>query len=126
MGKKVTATQCKDAGLALVLIALLVYQAKKFQFCVPLAIVLLIIVMSYPKIFKPFARVWFGLSDFLGTIVSKIILSILFVFLVFPISLVVRAMGKDAMQAKRWKENQGSVFRTRDHLFAAQDLENPY
>jgi multisubunit Na+/H+ antiporter MnhG subunit len=126
MSKKVTTTQCKDAGLALVLISLLVYQAQKIQFCVPLAIILLIIVMSYPKIFKPFAKVWFGLSDILGTVVSKIILSALFFFLVFPIGLMARTMGRDSMQAKRWKKSQQSVFRTRDHLFAEQDLENPY
>ena len=126
MGKKVSASQCKDSGLALVLICLIVYQVNKYQFCIPLAIVFLVITMTYPQIYQPFARVWFGLSHLLGTVVSKIILSLLFVVLVLPIGLVSRALGKDSMQLKRWGKNQLSVFRTRDHRFTANDLKNPY
>jgi len=126
MGKKVSTTQCKDAGLALVLICLLVYQVKQLQLCIPLAIVFLVITMTYPQAYQPFARVWFGLSHLLGTVVSKIILSLLFVVLVLPIGLVSRALGKDSMQLKRWGKNQLSVFRTRDHRFTANDLKNPY
>ena len=126
MRKQISTTQCKDSGLALVLICLLVFQAQKVQVCIPLAIVLLVIVMSYPRVFKPFARLWFGSSDLLGTIVSRVVLTVLFFLLVLPIGLVSRGMGKDSMQRKRWKQNRNSVFRTRDHLFTEKDLENPY
>jgi len=126
MGKKVSTTQCKDAGLALVLICLIVYQVKQLQLCIPLAIVFLVITMTYPQVYQPFARVWFGLSHVLGAVVSKIILALLFVFLVLPIGLVSRALGKDSMQLKRWGKTQLSVFRTRDHRFTANDLKNPY
>ena len=91
-----------------------------------LAVIFLVAAMTYPVIFQPFARLWFGLSTAVGTVVSKIILTVLFLGLVFPISLVRRAMGKDAMRLKGWKKGNESVFRVREHRFEAEDLEHPY
>ena len=78
------------------------------------------------QLFQPFARVWFALSIFLGTIVSKVILAILFYTMVLPVGLVRRAMGKDSMQLKAWKQGEDSVFRVREHVFQKGDLEHPY
>ncbi len=124
--KKITVEKCKDSGLALVLICLICYQVWKLPALIMLAIVFLIIAMTYPPVFKPFARLWFALSMALGTVVSKIILSILFFVLVFPVGLLRRALGKDSMQLKSWKKGEGSVFRMREHRFEAKDLEHPY
>ena len=118
--------KCKDSGLALVLICLLCYQAWKLNFLMLLAIIFLLIAMTYPLIFKPFAKLWFGLSTVLGTVVSKIILTVLFFVVVFPIGLVRKVAGKDAMQIRGWKKGGVSVFRVRDHQFEAKDLEHPY
>jgi len=125
-GKKITVEQCKDSGLALVLICLICFQVWKPQFLMILAIVFLVVAMTYPLIFQPFARLWFGLSTLLGTVVSKIILAILFYAVVYPIALLRRALGKDSMRLKKWKQGNDSVFRTRDHRFIAKDLEHPY
>ena len=122
----ITAEKCKDAGLALVLICLICYQIWKLPVLILLAIVFLIIAMSYPPLFKPFARFWFALSIALGTVVSKIILGMLFFVLVLPVGLLRRALGKDAMRLRGWKKGSESVFRVRDHRFTADDLENPY
>ena len=124
--QKLTVEQCKDSGLALVLICLICYQVWKLPILMLLAIVFLLVAMTYPPVFRPFARLWFGLSTALGTVVSKIILAVLFYGLVLPVGLVRRAMGKDAMRIKSWKKGKGSVFRVRDHRFAAKDLEHPY
>lgn len=118
--------KCKDAGLALVLICLLSYQAWKLPVLMLSAIFFLLAAMTYPLIFKPFARVWFGLSTVLGTIVSKILLTVLFFALVLPFGLVRRLAGKDSMQFKSWKKGAASVFRVREHRFEAKDLEHPY
>jgi len=122
----ITPEKCKDAGLALVLICLLCYQAWKLPFLMLLAILFLLVAMTYPPIFKPFAKLWFGLSTALGTVVSKIILTLLFFLLVFPVGLLRKVMGKDTMQIRAWKKGEESVFRVRDHQFSAEDLENPF
>lgn len=117
---------CKDSGLALVLILLLCYQAWPRPQLMLLAIFCLLIAMTCPDLFKPFARVWFGVSALLGTVMSRVLLSILFVALVLPVGILRRAMGKDSMQLKRWKQDSGSIFQIRDHEFTAEDLEHPY
>jgi len=124
--KNISVEKCKDSGLALVLISLICYQVWKMEILILLAIVFLIIAMTYPPIFKPFAIFWFALSTALGTVVSKVILSVLFFVIVMPVGLVRRALGKDAMQIKSWKKGKESVFRVRDHRFEAKDLKNPY
>ena len=122
----ITPERCKDAGLALVLICLICYQAWKLPFLTMLAIVLLLVAMTYPPVFKPFARVWFAMSTGLGTVLSKVILTVLFFVMVLPIGALRRAMGKDAMKVKTWQSGQDSVFRSRDHRFTASDMEHPY
>ena len=124
--KTITSEQCKDSGLALVLICLICFQVWKHQFLILLAIAFLLVAMTYPPIFKPFARFWFGLSTAMGTVVSKIILTIAFFTVVFPVGLVRRILGKDAMRLKSWKKGNVSVFRQRNHRFSAEDLEHPY
>jgi hypothetical protein len=62
----------------------------------------------------------------LGTVISKIILAVLFYLMVLPVGLVRNLLGKDAMQTKSWKKANDSVFRTRNHRFSAKDLDHPY
>jgi hypothetical protein len=122
----ITVEKCKDSGLALVLISLICYQVWKLDVLIILAMIFLIIAMTYPLIFQPFARFWFWLSTALGTVVSKIILTVLFFVIVLPIGLIRRAMGKDSMRMKIWKKGGESVFRVREHRFAAKDMDHPY
>jgi hypothetical protein len=124
--KTLGSEKCKDAGLALVLICLVGHQIWKLEIFLPLAIIFLIAAMTYPPIFKPFAKLWFALSTGIGTVVSKIILTMLFFALVLPVGLIRRALGKDTMQLKHRKKGEESVFRVRDHRFTAKDLEHPY
>jgi hypothetical protein len=124
--KIITVEKCKDSGLALVLISLICYQAWKLEIFILSAIILLIIAMTYPLIFQPFARVWFSLSSAIGTVVSKIILTILFFLVVLPIGIVRSLMGRDAMLIKSWKQGNESVFRVRKHRYKGEDLEHPY
>ena len=91
-----------------------------------MAIIFLLVAMTHPPLFKPFAQFWFALSTALGTVASKIILALLFFLLVFPVGLLRRLLGKDALQVKRWKKGHDSVFHTRNHRFAAKDMETPY
>ncbi|MFC1845245.1 SxtJ family membrane protein [Thermodesulfobacteriota bacterium] len=124
--KNLSVEKCKDSGLALVLICLICFQVWKLPILILLAIMFLIVAMTYPPIFKPFAIFWFALSTALGTVISKIILSVLFFVIVLPIGLLRRAMGKDAMQIKSWKKSNVSVFRVKNHRYEAKDLEHPY
>ena len=124
--RDISAEQCKDSGLALVLISLLLAITISPEYFLPLGLVLLVVTMATPRVYRPFAMVWLGLSHTLGTLVSKILLTFLFFALVTPVGLLRRILGKDAMQIKVWKKAQTSVFQQRDHLYRQQDLDHPY
>jgi hypothetical protein len=124
--KAATAEQAKDTGLALTLLCLLIVQFRHAYQLVPLAMLFLILTMVWPKIFRPVAGLWFGLSHLLGNFMSKVILSILFFVLVTPIGLIRRLMGADSLQLKKFKKDQDSVFLVRADLINKKDLQTPY
>ena len=78
------------------------------------------------KVFKPLAIVWFGFSHFLGFIVSKIILSLVFFLVVTPMGFIRKVFGADSMKTRLWKKGDGSVLVDRDHLYTKEDIEKPY
>ncbi len=121
--KKITLDQCKDGGMALVLVALLVAQLGHLPKLVGVAIVLLLLLMVKPGLYRPFARLWFGLSELLGTVMSKVILTLVFFVVVTPIGVLRRALGADAMRLKAWKKDTASVFKVRGETVEAKDVE---
>lgn len=123
---KMTNKQCNDAGLALVFIALLVALVGRYAWALPLAAGLTLLLMISPRPFALWARAWFGLSHVLGTVVSKILLSVVFYVVVLPIGALRRMLGKDSMRLKQWKQGEGSVFREREGKVGAADLEHMF
>ena len=123
---RATPDQSRDTGLALVLICLLAaYWGHRPKF-VPLAIVLLLVSMVWPKLFRPLATLWFGFSHILGTIMSKVMLTIVFFVIVTPIGVLRRWLGADPLQLQRWKADSTSVFKIRAGQVTPEDLEKPY
>ena len=124
--KKVTPDQCKDTGLAIILIALLVVLAQRSTTLIAPAIGVLIVTMTVPKLLTPVARLWFGFSHYLGQGVSTVLLSIVFFGVVTPMGLIRKLAGKDAMRLGQWRAGRQSAFIRRDHTFTAVDLEKPF
>jgi hypothetical protein len=123
---KSTPEQAKDTGLAMVLICLLLGYWGKFPRFLPVSLVLLILTMAWPNAFRPLAVLWFGLSHLLSSVVSRVILTVVFFLIVTPIGLIRRMMGADALQLKKWKQGQDSVFVVREGPVQGKDLANPY
>ena len=126
MNKTYTIDQTRDTGLAFVLLFLIIIYLTKSYRLLPLPIALLIITMTWPVFFRPFVRIWIGSSHVIGTVMSKIILAIIFFVIVTPVGMIRRVFGADPMRLKRWKKNDGSVFRMRNSKMEAKDLEQPY
>ncbi|MEI6125405.1 MAG: SxtJ family membrane protein [Pseudomonadota bacterium] len=124
--KTITRDQAKDTGMAMVLICLLVGLLGHRQQFFTISLVLLILNMTWPTAYVPAARLWFGLSHLLGTVMSKVLLTILFFVMVTPLGLVRRMLGKDSLQLTTWKKGRGSVFRVRDHQFTVDDITHPF
>ncbi len=124
--EKITLDQCKDTGLAILLIALLLVLVKRSFAPIAPTVVILIVTMTAPKLLTPLARLWFGFSHYLGQAVSTVLLSIVFFGVLTPVGLLRKFSGKDAMRLRQWRAGRQSAFLRRDHTFTAADLEKPF
>ncbi len=123
---RISKKQNVDTGLAILLILLIITFVGNNLFFVKLMLPVLLITMIYPKLLYPFAVVWFSLSKILGTLLSKIILSVIFVIMVIPIGFFRKMLGKDNLKLREFKKDKTSVFIDRNYLFSAKDLEKPF
>lgn len=118
--------QAKDTGLAIVLILLIFAYMANPGWLLLGAMAMLILTMTWPDVFRPLAKVWFGLSHILGTIVSKILLTIVFFLVVTPVGIVRKVLGADPMRTRLWKKGSASVLVERNMLYSKKDIEKPY
>ena len=70
-----------------------------------ISIIFLALGILNSKILTPLNKVWFKFGLFLGTIVSPIVMSIIFFFVVTPISFVMKGLGKDILNLKQNNNN---------------------
>ncbi len=116
--KRITKDQCRDTGMVMVL--LLVDVRMKQGWILLAALVLQVLSMTVPRIYRPAAVVWLGLSDLLGAVVSRILLSIVFFGIVTPIGILRRLIGKDSLKLHAFKAGTDSVMLDRNHVFVGQ------
>jgi hypothetical protein len=82
--------------------------------------------MTFPRLYRPVAVLWLGLSHLLGTVVSKILLTLVFFGIVTPIGLARKLLGFDSLKLKDFKSGENSVMVIRNHVFTGKDIEKPY
>jgi hypothetical protein len=118
--------RARDTGMAMVLILLLIELFVGSGLYFKIAIPVLILNMIVPQAFIPLAYLWFGLAQLIGTVVSKILLFLVFSIFVLPVALIRKMAGKDSLMLKKWNKDLESVFKTRNHQFTSSDIEKPY
>ena len=124
--RKITKDQSRDTGMAMVLLLLLLYVALKREALVGGAMALHILNMIAPRIFRPIAIVWLGFSHLIGTLMSKILLSVVFFAVVTPIGALRRFLRKDSLNLRAFKASKESIMLERNHTFTGRDMEKPY
>ena len=112
--------------MAMVLLLLMLHVVLDVNTLLLVAIVLQVVTMTIPVIFKPVAVIWLGAADVLGNIASKAMMMAVFFALVTPIGLLRRLMGADSMKLGAFKDAGGSVMVERNHKFTASDVTRPY
>jgi ABC-type nitrate/sulfonate/bicarbonate transport system permease component len=116
----------RDTGLALVLLLLIAHLSTGRRGLVTAALVVLVVTMTAPLVFRPLSVVWFGFSNLLGTVMSKVLLAAVFYLIVTPIGVVRRLLGHDSLRLRAFKAGDASVLHARQHVFVPDDLEKPY
>jgi len=123
---EITPRHAKDTGMAMVLLCLIFHLMTGRDRLIPLAAALLAINMIVPGLYRPLAYIWYGLSHLLGTVVSRVLLSVIFFLVVTPMGLFRRLLRRDSLRLREWKQSGKSVLKPRDHVFTAEDITKPY
>ena len=118
--------QLVDAGMALTLVFLIIGIFSSKEIFYKISIASLVVNMLAPKVLYPFALFWYNLSNVLGMIFPRILLTAVYIFLVVPIGGFRRIMNKDSMALRKFKKGHHSVMKKREHTFIREDVINPY
>lgn len=100
------------------IIAFWVTQKKIFLL---LALLLIVIGISSSFLTGKISWAWLKFSELIGSIMSKVILSLIYFIFLVPIALLYQLSKKDNLSLKRKK---GSYYIDRNHTYLAKDLEN--
>ncbi|MDR0339174.1 MAG: SxtJ family membrane protein [Desulfovibrio sp.] len=121
---EITPVQCRDTALAVIFLLLLIWFFTREVYLVYAAGAFTLYAMLLPKTLKPLAGLWFGFSHVLGQVMSRVLLGVIYLFIVMPVALVRKIAGKDSMRLRGWRKGDGSAFVSRDHLYVKEDLNN--
>ena len=124
--KSISKKEATDTGMAMALICLLLGRFTGHNYYYIAAIPVLVIDMTFPMFYYPFAMVWLGLTNLLGAVMSRILISIVYIVILMPIGVIRRLMGKDSLNLKGFKKDTKSVMVVRDYEFTAKDITNPF
>ena len=70
-----------------------------------LSVIFLILGLMNSSILTPLNKIWFKFGIFLGNIIAPIVMGIIFFFVVTPIGLIMRLLGRDLIKLKKNNEN---------------------
>ena len=70
-----------------------------------LSLIFLILGLLKSPILSPLNKLWFKFGLLLGSVISPIVMSIVFFIVITPISLIMKILGKDLLNLKKNKNN---------------------
>jgi hypothetical protein len=108
--------------LVVVLGLCVLYWFKRHQYILIIAIVTGLLGLLVPAIANVIHYCWTKLSTGLGFISGKILLTVVFIFILIPLAFFWKRFGKNNMRIKEGAGN--TFFNERNHLFTKEDLEN--
>lgn len=115
-----------DSGLALLLLTLVVGLWFTQSLTIRIAIAEVLILLIAPIMIYPFTFVWLNISELLGQLMSKIILTAIFFIFVWPVAFIRKVMNKDTLRLRDFKKDTVSVFTGRNHTYSKTDFTTPY
>ena len=122
----ISRNQARDTGMATVLILLIMSVILQNLDFAKIAIAALVLSMAIPLIYKYPAVIWFGLSQLIGTVVSTLLLTLVFFLVVTPVGLFRKMMGYDSLKLKEFRKTGDSVMHIRNKTFIKSDINKPY
>lgn len=90
------------------------------------AIGLTVLLMIWHAPFRYFGVAWFAFGEALGFVVSRIVLTFIYIVLVIPIGLLKRRTIRKNMKLGQFKKGTDSVFKDRNLTYGQNDLVKPF
>ena len=97
-----------SVGIVILLISAALYLLDKDSFIYfgIIGILLLLFAIILPNLLKPLNKVWMTLAIILGWFMSRVILFVLYYFIITPIGFLLKLIGKDFLNRKIDKTSQ--------------------
>lgn len=88
-------------AFGLITLLLLYKEIQYFSLVAAIAGLFLLLAIGFPSVLRPIEYVWMKIAMVLGAIMTRVILTLVFVLAVTPIGLLMRAVGKDPLRLKK-------------------------
>jgi uncharacterized membrane protein len=124
--QQTTKKQNIETGIVFALVLILVHLKWEYVPGLWFSAGLLLVAILMPTLLFPLAYIWFGLARIISWFSARLILIILYLFLVTPVALIRRAMGKDSLRLNAFKKNTNSAFIPRNNRITEADLKYPF
>jgi hypothetical protein len=79
-----------------------------------------------PKVYTPLSWGWFRFAKGLETVMSKVILCLIFFLAVTPVGWIRQLFGKDSLHLRDFAKKKDSVFEERTHSYQKADMEKQF
>ena len=112
-----------ETVLVLVLAMAILYWLYKNPLFLLVSIVTGLAGLFFPAVAKAIHWFWMKLASLMGAIMSKIVLTAIFIVVVVPLGWITRKAGKSSVKLK---PGESSYFKERHQLFVKADMENPW
>ena len=121
MNKENNKAKSLETILVLVGALIVTYWITQKKIFLLLALILIVIAISSSFLTGKISVAWLKFSEIIGSVMSKIILSIIYYIFLVPIALLFQLSKKDYLSLKRKKD---SYYINRGHTYSPKDLEN--
>ena len=119
-------TESLESALVITAGFLVLYLVFDSQWMIWLATGVSLISVFSTKIRNLIHHSWMKLAFLLGWINSRILLSIVFYIILFPLALIQKIFVGDKLQKSKKGEKEKSYYLERNHTYSAKDLENTW
>ena len=114
-------------GVFLILGGLFLWQGKElYPYLFGISSFLLIVGLISPIILKPVYKIWMGFAHILGFTMTRVILSILFYFVITPIGVIARFINRDFFNLELNRKQTSYWIYRENKPFCKESYENQF
>jgi multisubunit Na+/H+ antiporter MnhB subunit len=119
----------KEVYTTIIILALAAFALKLFfhvRYADDVAFGLLIIALAFYQLAVWITIGWLKFAEIIGTINSKVLLSVIFFLFLFPIAMLYGLTKKDPLQKKKLPDSDKSYYHLRNHNYQPDDFKHTF